>query len=338
MTLLVIFRLSTFEGTFEVYEPEELEKLEMSSSGIRSYLSEQAAGMLPQPQAALLAGMVIGVKEDLPAEFKKALRNTSTIHIVVVSGQNLTLFSAFILGFASIIGRRKALLLSLGLSFLYAVITGLQVPVLRAFIMFGVVAVSQLLNREIQSIKVLVMTGLLMLIYNPSWAFSISFQLSFLATVGVIAVAPQLQRNIKFLPEIISADLCASLAAQLLTLPVIAINFHQMSLAGVLVNALVLWTVPLIMIFGVLALILNLIIPILGQVLILIPYILLTFFVYIVEFFNQPWASVYVPKLNPSVWLGYFLLLAGIYYALVLRSKSQDEADVISLDNVQSKD
>src|SRR5260221_13083926 len=67
---------------------------------LRQSLADQSNKLLPQPQAALLNGIVLGLKSDLPSEIKQALVNTSTVHIVVASGQNLTLLSGFLLNFA----------------------------------------------------------------------------------------------------------------------------------------------------------------------------------------------------------------------------------------------
>lgn len=314
----------------------ELDAVEIKTYPIREIVAERASQLLDQPQSALLAGMVVGSKESLPAEFKKALRDTSTIHIVVVSGQNLTLLSVFILGFAPWIGRKKSILLSISVATIYAYITGLQIPVIRALLMVVAVFLAQLVSREASTVKILILTALAMLIYNPSWIYSISFQLSFMATLGVVVVSPQLVKGVGFLPEFIKNDLLVTLSAQLLTMPVIAIHFHQFSLVGVLVNTLVLWTVPLIMITGGAAVFLSFINLDLGQILILPSGILLTYFVYIVDFFGRKGASIYVPNLNVFFWIGYGLVVIGFHQFLrkLNKDKDNDEANVLSLSNV----
>jgi competence protein ComEC len=282
---------------------------------LRDSLSSQINYLLPSPQAGLLSGMLLGQKEALPFDFRKALTNTSTIHIVVASGQNLSLLAGFLmgLGLVSILGRKKTVLMALGATLFYALLTGFQIPIIRAWIMFFFASLAQLFNREEEGGFILVVTALIMVLINPTWASSISFQLSFLATLAVVVVAPVLMERVKFLPDIIREDLIVSLSASLLTYPVIAINFYQLSLVGILVNSLILWTVGLVMVTGLVALLGSFLNLFLGQMLALIPGVLLTYFVYIIEFFNSLFRPILVPNLSPLFWVGYYFLLAGIF-------------------------
>lgn len=295
----------------------ELESLASEFIPVREFLAGKIDEILPQPQAALLSGILLGIKSELPEGFNNALRKTSTIHIVVVSGQNLSILMGFLLKLAFIFGRRKTVVLSFAVIILYPLLTGLQVPVLRAALMVSLASVAQLLGREKDSSWILILTALVMLIYNPNWLLSISFQLSFLATVGVLIVAPEIVKKLEFLPVVIRQDLAVSLSAQILTWPIIAANFHQASLIGILVNCLVLWTISFIMIFGIISLFFALINLSLGVVVALVPGILLTYFVYIIEFFsNVPFASVGVGRISWVVWVGYYLLILGLYLYL----------------------
>lgn len=299
----------------------------VTSLGERIALNSE--NILPQPQSSLLMGMVLGVKTTMPKEFKTTLERTGTIHIVVVSGQNLTLLAGFIMALAKYLGRKKTLVLTLSVLSLYSVLTGFEVPVIRAALMFLFVSIAQFFNRESEAPWILVITALLMLVFNPNWLLSISFQLSFLATIGVVVVAPLLIRRLKFLPNLFKEDFAVSLAAFLMTLPVIASNFHQISLIGVLVNVLVLWTVPFIMVTGAAGLIVYLLIQPLGLLISLIPGVLLTYFVYIVSFFNKEWVSIYVPNLGWITWLGYYFILAGIFLWLKKPRILEDKIDVV---------
>ncbi len=283
-----------------------------SLSPLRESIADKSQYLLPEPQASLLSGMVLGVKENLPFEFRKALTNTSTIHVVVASGQNLTLLSGFLMGFVSILGRKKTLALTLGINFFYALLTGLQVPIIRAALMNCSVLAGGLLNREVNNFWVLTLTAFLMLSYNPNWIFSLSFQLSFLATIGVMVVAPILIEKTKLLPNIIKTDLLVSVSAQLMVLPIIGASFYTVSLIGILVNALVLWTVPFIMITGTIALLGSFISINLGQVLALIPGIFLTYFTYIVDFLNLSGGVMILGQVSILFWLGYYLIITAL--------------------------
>lgn len=314
LILVLIFR------AWQSWPLSKNNSLELESPGfflqIRESLAAQSNKLLPQPQAALLNGIILGLKSDLPADFKQALTNTSTVHIVVASGQNLTLMSGFLFNFAPILGRKKTIFLSIFASIFYSLLTGLQIPIIRAAIMIIFASIGKLFDREVDGWFSLLFSALLMLIIEPNWLLSISFQLSFLATVGVVILAPELIKRATILPEIIKEDLMVSLSAQALTAPIIAANFHQFSISGLLVNGLILWTVSPIMISGTAALLCSWLIFPLAQLLSLIPNILMTYFIDIVNFFNQPWSSIWVGKMSILTWTGYYVLLLAIYFLI----------------------
>ena len=159
-----------------------------------------------------------------------------------------------------------------------------------------------------------------MLLYNPNWLLSISFQLSFLATFGVIVVAPILVKHLERVPKVLREDLGVTVAAQAMVLPVIAYNFGQLSLFGIVANLLILWTIPLVMISGFAALGLGLVSSVLGTLAGLLPTILLTYFIYLVEFFAKlPGASVAVGESGIVMWAGYYLLVGGGVWMLSKR-------------------
>lgn len=281
---------------------------------MQEYLVSICQQILPEPQSSLLSGILIGQKESLDQDFRKALTNTSTIHIVVVSGQNLSLLAGFTLGLAPYFGRKQTILGTIGLLIAYAILTGLQIPVLRAACMSLVSLAGMLFNREVNQVKILSVTLISMLLVNPSWIYSISFQLSFLATAGVMVLAPEFMKSDRLLPQFIKQDFWASFSAQALTIPVIAINFYQVSLVGLLTNLLVLWTIPLVMISGILAIaggVLNLTV---GQMLGFIPSLLLLYFVDIVNLTNPKWGSVLLPTFPATFWFGYYIVFIGIYF------------------------
>lgn len=280
---------------------------------LKSIIENNFSRILPQPQAGLLSGMVLGSKQVLPEDFRQALINTSTIHIVVASGQNLTILSGFIVSLASVIGRKKAVTTSIGVNLFYAVLTGFQIPIIRAAFMNIFVSLGQLTGREASALFALLASGLVMLIYEPIWIYSVSFQLSFLATFAVMEFAPAIEGKFRWMPDIVRNDLIVSVSAFLLTLPIIYENFGRVSVTGVVVNSLVLWTTPLIMASGGAVAILSLISLEVAAALALFPSLFLTYLIYVVEFFNDLSPSVEVEKLGSLFWVGYYLVILSIY-------------------------
>lgn len=299
-----------------------------SAGNLRSGFSDQISRFLPSPQAELLSGMLIGKQSTLPKDFSKALQNTSTIHIVVVSGENLSLVAGFFLSFAPFLGRKKVLIGASILVFLYSYLTGFQAPVIRGAIMVELGFLAQILGKERVGVWALFLAGYFMVLFNPSYLVSISFELSFLATLAVLALAPELNYLFKRLPGVIRQDFAVSLSVELLILPIIAIYFHQVSLIGPLVNILVLWTVSFIMLSGAGVLIISFISLWSAQILAVIPGALLTYFIYIVEFCNSlTFATIRTQSVSPLMWIGYYVLLFTLYIELRQRR-------MVSLKNV----
>lgn len=325
--LVILFLVRVYQiGGLSKPEPDPfLTDLASAFIPARQFLSSQINQITPFPQSTLLSGILLGVQSNLPQGLKIALKNSSTIHIVVVSGQNLTLVAGFVMSLTFLLGRKKTVVSALLVIILYALLTGLQLPVLRAALMVGLGFLAQLLGKERTAWWTLLLTAAVMLIYNPNWLLSISFQLFFLATVGVIVVAPILMGYFKFLPEVFKQDLVVSLSAQLLTWPIIAANFHQLSVFGVLVNSLILWIVSPVMISGIIVLVVSLVFLPLETIIGLFPTALLTYFIYIVSFFNNLPANVlYVSKVNPVVWVGYYVMVVGGVWMLHKRQTVND--------------
>ncbi len=137
-SLLIIFIIRWyFFGGYFLFE-ENISLL----SPMQNYLVSICNQIMPEPQSSLLAGILIGEKQSLEPDFKKALINTSTIHIVVVSGQNLSMLAGFLIAFSPWFGRKKTVLTTIAILIGYSILTGLQLPVIRAALMsiFSLVA------------------------------------------------------------------------------------------------------------------------------------------------------------------------------------------------------
>lgn len=292
---------------------------------MRQTMDQKISHFLPSPQKELLSGIILGNKKDLPYDLKLALRDTSTLHIVVVSGQNLTMLAGVLLGLSGLIKMRNAIFLSIGAILFYTVLTGGEIPVIRAAIMAILSFTAQIFGREKEAVWVLIITAGLMLLVNPAWIFDLSFQLSFLATLGVIVVAPILQKLTWNLPDFIRLDLAVTVGAQLMVMPIIIQNFHQLSLVSVFANLLVGWTLPFIMILGTIMILVSFVSTILASILAFLSSIPLTYFIYVVKFFaSLPFAWEYVGEQVWVVWVGYYLVLGGILIAVSKRLDVRD--------------
>lgn len=284
---------------------------------IRKNLDQKIATLLPSPQAELLSGIVLGFapqgSSESFAQLRLAMRDTSTIHMMVVSGQNLTLLAGFILSLRGLINRKKAVALSLIIVLGFTVLTGGQIPVLRAALMVTLSSVAAIFGRQNDGTRALFITGGLLLLINPLWLFDLSFQLSFLATFGVVVIAPILEKIFKFVPNIIRQDLAVTVGAQIMVTPVILQNFHQLSLVSVVANLMVGFTIPAIMIAGIIMLLTSFVFVPLSLILSLGVAAVLTYFIFIVKFFaSLSFAWLYIGEQAMIFWVGYYFLVLGV--------------------------
>ncbi|MDD5341589.1 MAG: ComEC/Rec2 family competence protein [Patescibacteria group bacterium] len=288
----------------------------------KSFFVKRLNKILSEPQSSFLAGLLIGAKKSIPADLQTAFSKTGTTHIVAVSGFNITIIVAFIAMILSTLAvpRKKSFwLVNAGL-ILFVVITGFQASILRAAIMGFLVLLGSFLGRLSRVTNALVLAAALMLVINPKLlVFDLGFQLSFLATLGLIYLQPLLSSlskveniNNKFLKTVLGDYLMTTLAAIIMTTPIILYNFGKVSLVAPLANILVLPFIPLAMLLGFIAGLGGLISVALGSVMAWPVWLVLTYVIWILEkLSNLNWAYFEFSKIN-------FWLMASLYLALVV--------------------
>jgi competence protein ComEC len=285
---------------------------------ITNSLSSKVDELYPPLPAQLVKGLVLGV-DEIDREFKDVLISTGTIHVVVVSGFNISLVGSALLSLSRFVGRKKALVVSFVGIVLYTLITGAEPPTVRAAIMGSLAFGAQGLGRQKESTELLILAALVMLVFDPLLFTDLSFQLSVLATFGIIEFAPRLTKRMRRF-GILKTDLANTLGAQALVVPLLFFNFGQVSWISPLVNVLVLWTVPIATILGFISLALGFILLPLGVILSWFNLVFLTMFILVVEAFKG------VPTLNFGeanwlLFLGYYLLLVGVIMTKGVREK-----------------
>lgn len=254
-------------------------------SGTRNKIIDFYQKVLPQPEAGLLAGVVIGSKGALSPDFYSRTKAAGVAHVVVASGTNITFLVSFLMGVLTLImTRRKAILFVILGIILYLFLAGFDAPIIRAAIMSSFLFAGQEAGRVIATWRIFIITALLMLIYNPLWLTDIGFILSFVSTGSLMLFEKRIRRLLKLVPEVFKEGLSTSLAAQIGVAPILFVTFGQFNIWSPLINALVLWTIPYLMIIGSLGAVVGLIIPFLGKMIVLLSYPLLWWFVKVVSF------------------------------------------------------
>ncbi|MBI4999738.1 ComEC/Rec2 family competence protein [Candidatus Gottesmanbacteria bacterium] len=248
--------------------------------------SLQTNKLLPEPQASLLNGILWGEKARMPKDFYEALRRTGTLHVVALSGMNITILVNLLGKITLFLGRKKSILTSLLLIVVFIWFVGAPPSVIRAGIMGTLSLLAVWFGRRDWSLLSLVLAAGTMLMVNFSWLTNIGFQLSFLATLGIILFGGVIPREKGAIGEIkyqFKTDLRTTLAAQIFTLPVILYNFKQLSLIAPLTNVAVLWIVQPIMVLGFILSLLAIIYTPLAVPVAWIIWVPLTYFIEVVK-------------------------------------------------------
>ena len=229
---------------------------------LRADLGSALADALPEPEASLAQGILLGRRASLPPSLSQAFNDTGTSHLLAVSGYNVTLVAGlFIAGLAWLIGRRPAAWLALAAIVGYAFLVGGQPSVQRAAVMGGLYVVATALGRQSSGLQALALAGTGMAAFDPQLVKDASFQLSFASTMGLIVFAPALRARLEAIllpgtgddtlpgPLRGAVELVAVTAAAIaFTLPIVAVDFGRISLVALPANLLTVPAFPLIMI------------------------------------------------------------------------------------------
>jgi len=290
---------------------------------------ENLEGVLPSPHAGLAEGLLLGVKQALGEDLEEAFVKTGITHIVVLSGYNITLVIVFVMYILSyLFPFRGQLLFGLVAILLFALLVGLSATVLRASLMAILILIAKLTGRTYDVLRALVIAGVLMLIWNPYLlVFDIGFQLSFVATLGLILLSSYLERTFHFMPTFLGLRefLVATVAAQLFVTPLLLYQMGQFSVVSVFVNVLVLPMVPFAMLTSFVTGVIAFISPEAAQFAGLAAYATLWYILFIAETFASfSFSSFAIPPFS-FVWvlLMYTALGYAVYWLAARKKKGK---------------
>jgi len=253
--------------------------------------------ILPEPEASVLAGILLGVDHGIPKNLEEDFKTTGTTHVLVISGYNI------------------------------ALLAGILTAIGRAAFMGGLYVLALHYGRQSHALISLMVAATLMTLLDPRALWDVGFQLSFAATLGLILLVSPMQKGLeswlrKGLSETkvrqvvngLNDALIVTLAAQIMTTPIILYTFSRLSLVSPLTNLLILPPQPMVMICGGIATLLGLVWVPMGQVMGWIAWLVLTYTVRVVEITARiPFAAFDIQR--PSliiIWLYYGLLLGWL--------------------------
>lgn len=307
--------------------------------GLKSSALDKIYLLWPDPEASLLAGILLGVETGISDQVQKAFRDTGTTHIIAISGFNITIVAGFFSRFFSRImnPRKGAVAALIGIS-IYTVLVGADAAVVRAAVMGGLSIFAQQIGRRQHGLNAAALASLVMMLFDPQLPWDISFQLSLSATLGLVLYADPLAAwFLRFSSRFFSLEIAQRItqpvsefvlftfAAQLTTLPVMIFHFHSFSLTTFLANPAILPVQPPIMVMGGLALILALIWLPLGRIAAPLVYPFVLYTIRVVEWFSRlPIKAAYLGQVDITWIIAFYaiLILFTFFYPLLVQLRT----------------
>jgi competence protein ComEC len=208
----------------------------------------------------LVLGVLLGVKSSIDEEVKENFRKSGLIHIIVLSGFNLTIIAYFIYFLLQKFGRKTKYLFSIIFVILFVIMVGAGATVVRAGIMIILFILGKFFRRNSSALNALVLAGAIMIYHNPMiLLYDPSFQLSFVATLGLVSFYEILEKLMKFLPErfAIKEIIVSNISVQIVVIPLLIYLMGEFSVISLIPNILVLPLIPVFMLSAFVSIILG---------------------------------------------------------------------------------
>lgn len=269
--------------------------------------------LLPQPESALLIGLLTGSRGSMSPEVLLAFKRTGLTHIIAISGFNITIIMTVIAGCLFFLPYRWRFVPTIIAITLFTIFTGASASVVRAAIM-GILGLMAMQAGRLKDMRLIILwAAFVMLIWNPStlW-YDAGFQLSFLCVLGVSECTELLGKYLEKLPAFfgIREGLTMTLSSQVTAVPWIAYAFGNFSLIAPISNILVGPLVPFAMLTGFFATVFGFIFTPLASVFALITWLILHIIILIASLLAAiPFAAFELPSFSVAVIVVYYLLL-----------------------------
>ncbi len=253
-------------------------------NGFRETLIDRIFTTLPEPHGSLLTGILIGNRTKLDPDLLAVFRTVGLTHLIAVSGYNLSILTSNVRSLLWPLLGRRSVGIAFGLIIVFVILSGAPPSILRAAVMAASLLVAQYLGRPSRSINILVLAAGVLALFEPKIIFEIGFQLSLAATYGLVRLAPVIVGGLErfaAMPESLRLIIGETLAATIVTAPLLVLYFERLSLISPISNLLVLPIMPLLMGLGIIGCLLLFLVPAIGQYLIQLTWPLLEWVVWV---------------------------------------------------------
>ena len=293
------------DGIFYVISYPEIEIISRGNGNfiknvlffVKEKFLEKMNLVIPEPESLLMGGLILGEKSSFNEDLRQSFINTGTIHIVALSGYNITIVAEWFMKlFAQIPYAPKNLGIGMGIFavFLFILMTGGSSTAIRAGTMATLALIARATGRNYDVARALILAGIIMILFNPFiLVYDVSFQLSFIATVAVIFFTPRIEKYFLWVtPRLGLRDIFSvTCAVYIFVLPFILYKMGNLSLVALPANILILPLIPFTMMLGFITSFTGLVSYILAVPLGHISYLFLHYELGIISFFaNLPYA------------------------------------------------
>lgn len=216
---------------------------------------------LSEPESSLIAGILFGDKSGFTDSYKQSFINSGTIHIVALSGYNITILAEFVMSLLSLfLSFTISSIFGILIIVLFVIMTGMTSTAIRSAIMALFAIMAKRFGMTSNASRALFIAGFIMLLINPMLlVYDISFQLSFLATFGLIYLSPIFEKKLLFVTSKfeLRGILATTISATIITLPFLLYKIGYVSVVSVFSNILILSFMPFTMLLGFIASLLS---------------------------------------------------------------------------------
>jgi competence protein ComEC len=270
------------------------------------------ARILSEPQSGLLSGILLGSKANLSQDLLLWLQLTGTIHIIALSGYNITVLVEMLRILTKRLPRNLAFNIPVIGIILFVLATGLSSSVIRAAVMGSMLLLAKRVGRQSDGLIAVLFASAIMVAFSPNiLIYDVGFQLSFSAVCGIIFLAPKLEKYFSIFGGTMSQILSATLSAQIFTWPITSLYFGVISIIAPLANILILPFIPILMLFGFIIASMGFVSIWLAQNLSIILWVILSYFIKTVKLLAEMPVSSKNIKIDSVIFVAAYYILLG---------------------------
>jgi competence protein ComEC len=280
---------------------------------LRDSFMKNIGAVISPPESDLADGLILGARGGFDNTMRDEFITTGTIHMIALSGYNVTIVAENVMKvFGMVFSETIAIVFGIGVVFLFIVMAGASSTAVRAGIMATIALLGRMTGRKYNAGRALVIAALLMLAYDIRILSDISFQLSFLATFGVLFVTPLVIPWVVFIPLRfkLRETAATTIAATITVLPLLLYSTGILSLVSFPANMLILPLIPCIMFLSFLVGIVGYLSSGLALVVGYVAHMFLAYILMVIHFFaHVPFASVTIESFPLIITIGLYGLL-----------------------------